>query len=116
MIITINLVEERFASSIWEIPILIAYERYRVKKASFVPNHAIWGQGGVLRLTLLNRTNSQVQGFLTIEYNLPAFDILPFEMIGGTYLAPGDVLTLVKEPTRERNLSLPFCMVQVELE
>jgi hypothetical protein len=116
MIIRINLAEERFASSVWEIPILVAYERHRVKRASFVTNHALWGQGGILRLTLLNRTNDQVQGFLTIEDDLPAFYSLPFELIGGTYLAPGDVLTLVKEPTKDRNLSLPFCLVQVELE
>lgn len=116
MIVSINLAEERFASSVWEIPILIAYERHRIKKASFVANHAIWGQGGVCRFTLLNRKTDQVVGFLTIESDLPAFTFLPFELIGGTYLAPEDILTLVKEPTKERNLSLPFCLVQVELE
>lgn len=116
MIIKLNLAEERFGSSVWEIPIFIAPGRLRVKNASFVGNHAIWGRGGICRLTLLNRKSDQVLGFLTIENDLPAFEILSFELVGGSYLAPKDILTLIKEPTKEQNISLPFCMVQVELE
>jgi len=114
MIITYHMPEERFPV-IWEIPLCYFASKYRVKKAIFIPNHAIWGENGLCRFSLLSRPGDAISGFLTLERDISAFKMLEFELIGGTWLE-NQTLTLVKEPVREKTFSLPHCLFQLELE
>lgn len=108
MIISFHTPEERWATTLWEVPIYIG--EVIIKSVLICPCAPIYPDESVARLVLRD-SESDVAYFL-IQDNLKRFQICNFELTKLTQTSK--YLTLLKEPTMGKNIALPPALVQVE--
>lgn len=107
--------EEYRAITLWERPIGTIKSSSRLLSAQFVPNCAIYPEGAVVTLLILERPSETPLAVFDICREIKAFEICLFDLIHHDFVGPASILVLRKESNRERTIALPNSLVQVEL-